>query len=107
MRLFRSISHSALCAVSFYTEVTTFDHDYTLNTPFDRPVLSAVEGLRVKANRPNATRVSTCLLVVVHGLVAVLLDEFVALGGLEILAHHLADQFVERDPGRPAELGLG
>ena len=35
------------------------------------------------------------------------LHQFVALGGLEVLAHHLADQLVEADPWRPAELGLG
>jgi hypothetical protein len=33
-----------------------------------------------------------------------LLHQFVALGGLQVLAHHFGDQFVEADLRRPAEL---
>jgi hypothetical protein len=43
------------------------------------------------------------LLVVIHGLVAVLLDQFVAFGGLQVFAHHFGDQFVEGDLRGPAE----
>ena len=47
--------------------------------------------------------------MVVHGLVAVLLHQLIALGALEVFAHHLGDEFVEGDLGGPAELlfGLG
>ena len=47
------------------------------------------------------------LFVVIHGLVAVLLHQFVAFGGLQVLAHHLGHQFVEADLRRPAQLVLG
>lgn len=36
-----------------------------------------------------------------------LLHQLIALGGLQVLAHHLGHQFVERDLRRPAELVLG
>jgi hypothetical protein len=32
---------------------------------------------------------ATCLLMIIHGLVAVLLDEFVTFGGLQVFADHL------------------
>src|SRR5947207_10569923 len=38
---------------------------------------------------------------------AMLLDQFVALRQLEILAHHLADEFAEGGARHPAELFLG
>ena len=47
------------------------------------------------------------LLVVVHGLVAMLLDEFVVLGGFEVFADHFGDEFVKADCGSPAEFGFG
>ena len=47
------------------------------------------------------------LLVVVHGLVAMLLDEFVVLGGFEVFADHFGDEFVKADCGGPAEFGFG
>src|SRR5690606_29673892 len=43
-------------------------------------------------------------LMKVVGVVTVPPDQFVALRALEILAHHLGDQFGERYPRRPAEL---
>ena len=47
--------------------------------------------------------------MVVERRIAVLLDQFVSLGALEVFAHHLGDEFVEGDLGGPAELlfGLG
>ena len=47
------------------------------------------------------------LFVVIQGLVAMLLDQFVALGALQVFAHHFGDQFVEADLRRPAEFVLG
>src|SRR4051812_16894310 len=44
-------------------------------------------------------------LVEVVSIVAVLLHELVALGGLQVLPHHLAHQLRELDPRLPAELG--
>ncbi len=35
------------------------------------------------------------LLMIVHGLVAVLLHQLVTLGGFQVLAHHLGYQFEE------------
>src|SRR5687768_15520110 len=47
------------------------------------------------------------LFVMLKGAVPVTLDQTVAFGTLEVFAYHLADHFLERDPGFPAELGLG
>ena len=40
-------------------------------------------------------------------MIAVLLHQFIALGIFQVFAHHLADQFVEGDLGRPAEFVFG
>src|SRR5258705_10953906 len=45
-------------------------------------------------------------LMTIEGGEAVALDELVALGGLEVLAHHFLDQLAETDARRPAELAL-
>ena len=45
--------------------------------------------------------------MVIHGLVAMVLDEFVALGGLEVFADHFGDKFFERRCWRPAKLFFG
>src|SRR6185295_805330 len=45
-------------------------------------------------------------LMAIEGGEAVALDELVALGGLQVLAHHLRDQLAEADARRPAELAL-
>ena len=42
--------------------------------------------------------------MVIHGFVAVVLNEFVALGGFEVFAHHFGDEFVEGSFWCPAEL---
>eukprot|EP01022_Parablepharisma_sp_SALTPOND_P036279 TRINITY_DN9838_c0_g1_i1.p1 TRINITY_DN9838_c0_g1~~TRINITY_DN9838_c0_g1_i1.p1 ORF type:complete len:1069 (-),score=237.17 TRINITY_DN9838_c0_g1_i1:780-3986(-) len=47
------------------------------------------------------------LLFVVHGLVAVLLDQFVALCRLQVFAHHFAHQVGEGGRRRPAQFFLG
>ena len=41
--------------------------------------------------------------------IAVFLDQFIPLGGLQIFSHHFCYQFIEGDFGYPAELlfGLG
>ena len=44
------------------------------------------------------------LFVVRHGAIAVALHEVVALGDLQVLAHHLAHQFVEAHPRLPPQL---
>lgn len=44
--------------------------------------------------------------MVVHGLVAVPLDELVAFGSLQVFPHHFGDEFVEAGSRRPAEFFL-
>src|SRR3954469_22557698 len=44
-------------------------------------------------------------LVEVVGVVTVLLHQLVALGGLQVLAHHLGHELAELDARLPAELG--
>jgi len=46
------------------------------------------------------------LLVVVHGLIAVVLDKFVTLSELQVFAHHFGNEFVEGGLGRPAEFSF-
>ena len=45
--------------------------------------------------------------VIVHGLVAVFLHQLVALGALQVFAHHFGDEFVEGDLGCPAQFLFG
>lgn len=45
--------------------------------------------------------------MVIHGLVAMVLDEFVALGGFQIFPHHFGNEFVEGGSRRPAQLFPG
>lgn len=44
--------------------------------------------------------------MVVHRLVAVVLDEFITLGGLKVFAQHLGGEFFEGGLGPPTEFGL-
>jgi hypothetical protein len=39
--------------------------------------------------------------MIIHGLVAVFPDEFVALGGFQVFPDHFGDEFVEGDLGLP------
>src|SRR3954466_8517783 len=58
---------------------------------------------RWPATNTRSPRLTRSLVEVV-GIVAVLLHELVALGGLQVLAHHLAHELGELDPRLPAQL---
>lgn len=45
--------------------------------------------------------------MVIHGLVPVVLDEFVAFSGIEVFAHHFSDEFVKGRLRSPAEFFFG
>jgi hypothetical protein len=47
------------------------------------------------------------LLVIIHRLIAMILNEFVSLSRLEVFTHHFGNEFVERRSWRPAEFFSG
>ena len=53
------------------------------------------DGVHVEMLSGKSALAARHLFVVVHGSVAVVLDQFVALGPLEVFAHHFGDKFVE------------